>query len=42
VPFPEHVFIDFTDKSKKEKKEIASLLRDRATSRGWLFESAPS
>lgn len=41
-PFPEHAVIDFTGKSKKEKKEIASLLRDRATRRDWLFECAPT
>jgi len=34
--------IDFTGKQKREKKEIASLLRDRAVARDWLFEIAPA
>ncbi len=42
APFPEHAVIDFTGKSKKEKKEIAALLRDRAVNRDWLFEAAPA
>ena len=40
--FPEHAVIDFTGKQKREKKEIASLLRDRAVARDWLFEIAPA
>lgn len=38
-PFPEHAVIDFTNRSKKEKKEIAVHLRDRALARDWLFEA---
>ncbi len=38
-PFPEHAVIDFTGKSKKEKKEIAILLRNRAVAQDWLFEA---
>ncbi len=41
-PFPEHAVIDFTGKTNKEKKGIASLLRDRAVTRDWLFEAAPT
>jgi len=40
--FPEHAVIDFTGKEKREKKEIASILRDRAVARDWLFEAAPA
>ncbi|MCX6874711.1 MAG: hypothetical protein NTW21_13025 [Verrucomicrobia bacterium] len=38
--FPEHAVIDFTGKTKRDKKAIASILRDRAVARDWLFEAA--
>ena len=40
--FPEHAVIDFTSKTKREKKEAANRLRDHAARRDWLFEAAPT
>jgi hypothetical protein len=37
--FPEHAVIDFTDKDKKAKKQIAGLLRDKAVARDWLYQA---
>ncbi len=40
--FAEHAVIDFTGKGKKEKKRAASMLRDKALARDWLFQSSPA
>lgn len=37
-PFPEHVTIDFTGLSTKQRKDTAELLRDLAVARGWLYQ----
>jgi predicted 3-demethylubiquinone-9 3-methyltransferase (glyoxalase superfamily) len=37
VPFPEHISINYGDKSRNEIDRIASQLKRKATARGWLF-----
>ena len=39
MPFPEHVFIDFTAFGTNQIKRKSGSLRDKATVRGWLFLS---
>ncbi len=37
-PFREHAVIDFTGKTKSERKRASEILRGKAQARGWQFE----
>lgn len=39
VPFPEHASIDYSAFSKSEVEKKAKVLKQRAQTRGWLFQA---